>query len=126
MSEVGLLVLAEALVLIVGQDGPVAGVDVRARAGRGGVADRADRRRPRARPAQPGVWAIPIVLAVGALIGVVNALLIVRFKLNGFVVTLGMLITLRGLLTGISKGQTFFQLPASMTYLGRTRRSGSR
>ena len=45
------------------------------------------------------------------LIGAVNALLIVRFGLNGFIVTLGMLIVLRGLLTGISGGQTFFQLP---------------
>jgi simple sugar transport system permease protein len=65
------------------------------------------------------VWAIPIVLLVGAVIGLINALLIVRFGLNGFIVTLGMLITLRGLLTGISEGQTFFQLPSSMTYLGQ-------
>ena len=44
-------------------------------------------------------------------IGALNALLIVRFGLNGFIVTLGMLIVLRGLLTGISGGQTFFDLP---------------
>ena len=43
MSEIGLLVLAETLVLIVGQDGPVAGVDLRPRARRRGLADR---RRP--------------------------------------------------------------------------------
>ena len=48
----------------------------------------------------------------------VNGLLIVRFRLNGFIVTLGMLIVLRGLLTGISGGQTFFNLPDSMIYLG--------
>ncbi|MER5998158.1 ABC transporter permease [Nonomuraea angiospora] len=65
-----------------------------------------------------GAWSIPITLAVGALIGVVNALLIIRFGLNGFIVTLGMLIVLRGVLTGISGGQTFFQLPESMLYLG--------
>ncbi|ELP66552.1 ABC transporter permease [Streptomyces turgidiscabies] len=68
----------------------------------------------------PGAWAIPITLAVGALIGVVNSLLIIRFGLNGFIVTLGMLIVLRGILTGISGGQTFFQLPESMLYLGTT------
>jgi simple sugar transport system permease protein len=68
----------------------------------------------------PGAWAIPITLAVGALIGVVNSLLIIRFGLNGFIVTLGMLIVLRGTLTGISGGQTFFQLPKSMLYLGTT------
>ncbi|WFE36166.1 ABC transporter permease [Micromonospora sp. WMMD975] len=68
----------------------------------------------------PGAWAVPVVLLVGALVGAFNGLLIVRFGLNGFVVTLGMLIVLRGLLTGISGGQTFFALPESMTYLGST------
>jgi simple sugar transport system permease protein len=68
--------------------------------------------------AMPAGLAVPIVLAVGALVGAFNGLLIVRFGLNGFVVTLGMLIVLRGLLTGISGGKTFFALPASMTYLG--------
>ncbi|BCJ62380.1 ABC transporter permease [Micromonospora endophytica] len=68
--------------------------------------------------ALPDAWAIPVVLLVGALVGAFNGLLIVRFGLNGFIVTLGMLIVLRGLLTGISGGQTFFALPESMTYLG--------
>lgn len=65
-----------------------------------------------------GAWSVPITLAVGAIIGLVNGLLIVRFRLNGFIVTLGMLIVLRGLLTGISGGKTFFNLPSSMIYLG--------
>ncbi|MFF7738392.1 MULTISPECIES: ABC transporter permease [unclassified Streptomyces] len=68
----------------------------------------------------PGGWSIPLTLAVGAVIGVINGLLIIRFGLNGFIVTLGMLIVLRGVLTGISGGQTFFQLPKSMLYLGTT------
>jgi simple sugar transport system permease protein len=67
-----------------------------------------------------GAWTVPVCLAVGGLIGAVNGLLIVRFRLNAFVVTLGMLITLRGLLTGISKGETFFGLPGSMTWVGQT------
>lgn len=66
----------------------------------------------------PPALAVPVVLLVGALIGAFNGLLIVRFGLNGFIVTLGMLIVLRGLLTGISGGKTFFALPTSMTYLG--------
>ncbi|MFJ7070494.1 ABC transporter permease [Streptomyces sp. NPDC101115] len=66
----------------------------------------------------PGAWAVPVTLAVGALVGVINALLVIRFGLNGFIVTLGMLIVLRGVLTGISGGQTFFQLPESMLYPG--------
>ncbi|MFC5908427.1 ABC transporter permease [Streptacidiphilus monticola] len=68
----------------------------------------------------PGAWAVPITLVTGLLVGAVNALLIIRFGLNGFIVTLGMLIVLRGILTGISGGQTFFQLPDSMLYLGTT------
>jgi simple sugar transport system permease protein len=66
----------------------------------------------------PGFWAVPIALAVGAVIGAVNAFLIVRLRINAFIVTLGMLITLRGLLTGISHGQTFFGLTGSQMYLG--------
>jgi simple sugar transport system permease protein len=66
----------------------------------------------------PNALSVPIALGVGVLIGWINGLLIVRFKLNAFIVTLGMLITLRGLLNGISRGQTFFGLPKSMTYLG--------
>lgn len=68
----------------------------------------------------PGAWAIPVTLAVGALVGAFNGLLIVRFGLNGFIVTLGMLIVVRGLLTGISGGRTFFGLPDSMLYLSNT------
>ncbi|MBO0841216.1 MAG: ABC transporter permease, partial [Sciscionella sp.] len=48
----------------------------------------------------------------------INGLLIVRLRINAFIVTLGMLITLRGVLTGISGGQTFFGLTGSLTYLG--------
>ncbi|WP_433220953.1 ABC transporter permease [Dactylosporangium sp. CS-047395] len=66
----------------------------------------------------PPALAVPVVLLVGALVGAFNGLLIVRFGLNGFIVTLGMLIVLRGLLTGVSGGKTFFALPESMTYLG--------
>jgi simple sugar transport system permease protein len=68
----------------------------------------------------PGGWAVPITLGVGLLIGLLNGVLIVTFELNGFIVTLGMLIALRGLLNGISGGKTFFGLPHSMLYLGTT------
>ena len=65
-----------------------------------------------------GFWAVPIALAVGAAIGAINGFLIVRLRINAFIVTLGMLITLRGVLTGISHGQTFFGLTGSLMYLG--------
>ncbi|MGW1285928.1 ABC transporter permease [Streptomyces sp. NPDC001118] len=117
MSEMALLVLAQTMILIVKKmdlslestmglaPGVAAWLVVPAGAGHGlGLL--------------PGAWSIPVTLAVGALVGVINALLIIRFGLNGFIVTLGMLIVLRGVLTGISGGQTFFQLPQSMLYLG--------
>jgi simple sugar transport system permease protein len=117
MSEIALLVLAQTLVLVAGKmdlslestfglaPGIAAWMTVAAGAGHGlGLLS--------------GAWAVPIVLLVGALVGAANAILIVRFGLNGFIVTLGMLIVLRGLLTGISGGQTFFGLPSSMMYLG--------
>ncbi|MBG7704752.1 ABC transporter permease [Streptomyces flaveolus] len=117
MSEIALLVLAQTLVLIVKKmdlslestvglaPGVAAWLTVPAGAAHGvGLL--------------PGAWSVPVTLTVGLLIGVVNALFIIRFGLNGFIVTLGMLIVLRGILTGISGGQTFFQLPQSMLYLG--------
>lgn len=119
MSEMAVLVLAETLVLVVKRmdlslestvglaPGIAAWFTVPAGAGHGlGLL--------------PGGWAVPVALAVGAAVGVANALLVIRFGLNGFIVTLGMLIVLRGLLTGISGGQTFFNLPGSMLYLGTT------
>jgi simple sugar transport system permease protein len=117
MSEMALLVLAQTMILIVKKmdlslestmglaPGVAAWLVVPVGAGHGlGLL--------------PGAWAIPVTLAVGALVGVINSLLIIRFGLNGFIVTLGMLIVLRGILTGISGGQTFFQLPQSMLYPG--------
>ncbi|GAA5070581.1 simple sugar transport system permease protein [Thermocatellispora tengchongensis] len=117
MSEISLLVLAQTVILVTGKmdlslestfglaPGVAAWLTVAVGSGAGlGLLD--------------GVWSVPITLAVGAVIGALNALFIVRFGLNGFIVTLGMLIVLRGLLTGISGGQTFFNLPESMLYLG--------
>lgn len=68
----------------------------------------------------PDWLAIPICLAVGAAIGALNGFLILKLKLNGFIVTLAMLITLRGLITVIDGGQSIFTLPKSFMYLGRT------
>jgi simple sugar transport system permease protein len=61
---------------------------------------------------------ILILLVVGAVIGLVNGLLIVKGRLNGFIVTLGMTIVLAGLQNGIVKAQSLFNLPAAFGYLG--------
>ena len=50
--------------------------------------------------------------------GLVNGLLIVKGRLNGFIVTLGMTIVLAGLQNGIVKAQTLFNLPTAFGYLG--------
>jgi simple sugar transport system permease protein len=115
MSEIALLVLAQTIVLVVGK------MDLSLESTFGlapGIAAYLTISGGQGLGLLSGGWAIPVTLLVGALIGAINALLIVRFGLNGFIVTLGMLIVLRGLLTGISGGQTFFDLPASMLYLG--------
>lgn len=61
---------------------------------------------------------ILVLLAVGAAVGVINALLIVKGRLNGFIVTLGMTIVLAGLQNGVVKAQSLFNLPYAFSYLG--------
>jgi simple sugar transport system permease protein len=117
MSEIALLVLAQTIVLIVGK------MDLSLESTFGlapGIAAYLTVTGGQGLGLLPGMWAVPATLAVGLAVGAVNAVLIVRFGLNGFIVTLGMLIVLRGLLTGISGGQTFFNLPPAMLYLGST------
>src|ERR1039457_3327723 len=74
----------------------------------------------RARPHPAVLVALPGGgrLAVGAAIGVMNGLLIVKGRLNGFIVTLGMTIVLAGLQLGIVHGNTLFNLPSAFVYLG--------
>jgi simple sugar transport system permease protein len=62
--------------------------------------------------------AIVALLAVGAAVGLINGLLIVKGRLNGFIVTLGMTIVLAGLQQGVVRGNSLFNLPAAFNYLG--------
>ena len=65
------------------------------------------------------VWtAIPACLIIGALIGSVIGFAILKLRLNGFIVTLGALTALRGLQVAISQGQSIVEVPASFRYLG--------
>jgi simple sugar transport system permease protein len=61
---------------------------------------------------------ILLLLAVGAVVGLVNGLLIVKGRLNGFIVTLGMTILLAGIQDGIVKGQSPFNWPTAFGWLG--------
>ncbi|HEU5419706.1 MAG TPA: ABC transporter permease [Streptosporangiaceae bacterium] len=62
--------------------------------------------------------AMLIMLLVAALIGIINGLLIVKGRLNGFIVTLGMTIVLAGIQLGIVSGNSIFNTPAAFNYLG--------
>lgn len=66
----------------------------------------------------PGWLAIPLCLAVGALIGGTNGFLMLKLRVNGFIATLGMLTMLRGLHVGISDGKSIVNVPDSFSYLG--------
>ncbi|XVV04283.1 ABC transporter permease [Actinosynnema sp. CA-248983] len=68
----------------------------------------------------PAWTAIPLCLLAGALIGGLNGFLILKLGLSGFMVTLGMLTMLRGLQEALTKGQTLFDVPESFLYLGAT------
>jgi simple sugar transport system permease protein len=58
------------------------------------------------------------LFAVGIAVGVVNGTGVVHLRLNAFMTTLAMLILLRGITIGLTNGQTLFDLPDAFTYLG--------
>ncbi|MGX1761729.1 ABC transporter permease [Streptomyces lydicus] len=119
-TELGLLVLGEALVLISGRMdlslestiglAPVAALwlVMPAHGGRFSGLE-----------LFPAWTAIPLCLAVGAAIGAANGFLILTLRVNGFIATLGMLTMLRGLQVGLSEGRSIGDVPASFAYLGQ-------
>lgn len=62
--------------------------------------------------------AIAVLFAIGLLVGFINGFLVVKLRLNAFIVTLAMLILLRGMTLGITNGKTLFDLPDEFLYLG--------
>jgi len=68
--------------------------------------------------------AILILFAIGALVGFFNGLFVVHLGLNAFIVTLAMLILLRGMTLGITNGKTLFDLPEPFLYLGSAKWAG--
>jgi ribose/xylose/arabinose/galactoside ABC-type transport system permease subunit len=65
--------------------------------------------------------AVLVVFLVGVAIGAMNGLLIVRLGLNAFITTLAMLILLRGVAIGLTNGRTLYDLPEPFLYLGNAR-----
>lgn len=65
--------------------------------------------------------AIAVLVVVGVAIGGLNGTLIVRLGLNAFITTLAMLILLRGVTIGLTNGRTLYDLPEPLLYLGNAR-----
>ena len=61
---------------------------------------------------------VVIMLLLGLAIGWVNGTLITRFKMNNFVVTLAMLIAVRGAMLMLTEGSTVFGTPELFNVLG--------
>jgi simple sugar transport system permease protein len=62
--------------------------------------------------------AIVIMLFIGLAIGWINGFLITRLKMNNFIVTLAMLLIIRGVMMPITAGNTMARLPATFRFLG--------
>jgi ribose transport system permease protein len=63
--------------------------------------------------------AVALALLVGIAAGAFNGIIIVKSKLNSFVVTLASSFIFTGLVLGISKGFPYTKIPKSVTVLGR-------
>jgi ribose/xylose/arabinose/galactoside ABC-type transport system permease subunit len=64
------------------------------------------------------IIAVVVMLLVGLGIGWINGALITRAKMNNFIVTLAMLLILRGIMLGFTQGETIAQLPDGFKALG--------
>lgn len=62
---------------------------------------------------------VPLALLTGILCGLFNGFIIVRLKLNAFVVTLATSFIFTGLVQGISQGFPYTNIPKDFTFLGR-------
>lgn len=62
--------------------------------------------------------ALICLFAVAVLVGVVNGIFVVRMQLNAFIATLAMLILLRGVAVGLPHGETLYNLPSQLLWLG--------
>jgi simple sugar transport system permease protein len=118
-TELALVVLAEALVLIVGKFdlslesvvglAPAVGAMLVLPAAQSGFGIEL-----------PTWLALVAIVLVGAAVGAFNGFLAVKFQLNAFIVTLAMLIVLRGVLVGATDGKTLFELPDAFFTLATT------
>jgi len=71
---------------------------------------------------------VPISILLGLIaalgVGLANGLLVAKLKINPFIVTLGMMMTVRGLLLVLAQGRAVLNLPDSFTIIGQGRLFG--
>ena len=67
----------------------------------------------------PSVLAIAIGLSAALAVGLANGLLVAKLKINAFIATLGMMLTIRGLLLVLAQGKTVLNLPSDFTVIGQ-------
>ncbi len=67
----------------------------------------------------PPAIAFALGVLAGATVGLVNGLLVVRLKIVPFIATLGMLGVVRGLVVGLTSGQTVRNFPIEFVALGQ-------
>lgn len=72
----------------------------------------------------PAALAILLGLLAALLVGLVNGVLISKLMINPFIVTLGMMITVRGLTLVLAAGRAVLNLPDSFTVVGQGRLFG--
>ena len=67
----------------------------------------------------PVFLSILLGLLAALTVGLINGLLVAKMKINPFITTLGMSITIRGLLLVIAKGRAVLNLPPAFTVIGQ-------
>lgn len=68
--------------------------------------------------------AMAVTVLIGVIVGLFNGLLIVKAHLNPFIVTLAMLILLRGLAQGVAQGASLYGIPEPYLFLGAANIAG--
>lgn len=66
----------------------------------------------------PPILVIPISIGLGAAVGVLNALMVERLGVNPFIVTLGMLLALKGAAAIPTEAATIYGLPSGYNWVG--------
>ena len=116
-SELAVLVVAESLIILAGKIdlsvqstyalAPTIGVWLAVPAASGGLGVRLN-----------PYLAMAACLAVGAVIGALNGVMVAHIRLNAFITTLAMLILLQGVQLGVTSGADLYNLPKPMLWLG--------